>query len=390
MEKKKGRAKFEVPNSQFNFSHEKFIQRYKKSILGHFNFIPVGHEYHRLEVLIGMIYSTISGMNCSLESQGNNLPEVGESIREKESRLKQAKRWLMSKWPDYRAHYQPFITGFIQKVAHTKKELVFVIDGSETGDNCVTLMISLVWGKRSIPIIWLSRQGKKGHFPEEVHIDLLRALANMLLELGIEERIIILGDGEFDGDKWVKFIESKKWEYVLRTSLDRKVSNNGDTFPLSLLPIDAYSDCGFALFGVNNSHAILWKGKHYKEPIPLITNMEVAKMACRYYKQRFAIETLFKDIKSNGFNIHKVKIKDPARIQNLLIVVALAFLFAFVIGKAAKKFGQHLAQVYRLDRIKNLSDFKLGIKIINFCLKKNTCISFFFSKSFHFFISVHT
>ena len=198
----------------------------KKSILGHFNFIPTGHEYHRLEVLIGMIYSTIVGMNCSLETQGNNLPEVGESLREKESRLKQAKRWLMSKWTDYTAHYQPFIVGFIARVAKQKKELIFVIDGSETGNNCVTLMISLVWGKRSLPIIWVTRQGKKGHFPEQMHIDLLSSLSNILEGMGINERIVILGDGEFDGEEWVKFIESKRWEYVLRTSLDRKVSNN--------------------------------------------------------------------------------------------------------------------------------------------------------------------
>lgn len=68
-----------------------------------------------------MIYSTIVGMNCSLEMQGNHLPEVGDYFREKESRLKQAKRWLMSKWVDYTAHYQPFIVGFIEKVAKQKK-----------------------------------------------------------------------------------------------------------------------------------------------------------------------------------------------------------------------------------------------------------------------------
>jgi hypothetical protein len=337
-----------------------------------------------------MIYSSMIGMNCSLEALGNNLPEVGESLREKESRLKQAKRWLMSKWTNYTAHYQPFIVGFIKKVAKQKKELIFVIDGSETGNNCVTLMISLVWGKRSIPIIWVTRQGKKGHFPEQMHIDLLESLSNVLEGMGIKERIVILGDGEFDGEEWVKFIESKKWDYVFRTSLNRKVSNNGDIFPISKLPVDAYLECGFALFGINSSHAILWKGKHYKDPIPLITNIEVAKMACRYYKKRFAIETLFKDIKSNGFNIHKVKIDNPYRIQNLLIVVSLAFLFAFAIGKAAKKFGQNLAQVYRIDRIKNLSDFKFGTKILNFCTKHNTCISFFFSKSFDFFIHIQT
>jgi hypothetical protein len=362
----------------------------KKSLLKHYAFAPMGHACHRLEVLVGMICSCLSNQNCNLENLSSDLPDIDGCKRKKESKSAQAKRWLKSKWTDYKVHFQPFIVGFIQTLAQRNKELFFVIDGSETGTNCVSLMISLVWGKRSIPIIWFTREGAKGHFPEQMHIDLANALSDILGALDIKERVIILGDGEFDGNKWIECLASKGWEYVLRTSLDRKVNNNDDIFPISMLPVDKHLQCGFALHGFNKSHAVLWHSPKYKYPIPIITNIEVAKMACKYYKKRFAIETLFKDLKSNGFNIQNVKISDPYRIQNLLIVVCLAFLFTFAIGKAAKIIGKDLDLIYRNDRIMKLSHFKLGLKIIAFCKNNTTCISQFFSKSFCFFITIQT
>ena len=59
------------------------------------------------------------------------------------------------------------------------KELVFVIDGSETGNGCATLMVSLVVQKRSIPIAWITKKGNKGHFLEDMHIELIFNVVNL-------------------------------------------------------------------------------------------------------------------------------------------------------------------------------------------------------------------
>ena len=46
----------------------------------------------------------------------------------------------------------------------------------------------------------------------------------------------------------------------------------------------------------------------------MVSNLDWAKDIMDYYTRRFGVETLFGDIKSRGFNIHKVKINDPERL----------------------------------------------------------------------------
>jgi hypothetical protein len=50
---------------------------------------------------------------------------------------------------------------------------VLVIDGSVVGHGCVALMIHVVYKGHTLPMAWLVRPGKKGHFPEDWHIALV-------------------------------------------------------------------------------------------------------------------------------------------------------------------------------------------------------------------------
>lgn len=64
----------------------------------------------------------------------------------------------------------PFAKNFLQGLA-AKGELVFIIDGSQTGHANTTLMISVLCRGFAIPVAWIVKKGEKGHFPEEMHLD---------------------------------------------------------------------------------------------------------------------------------------------------------------------------------------------------------------------------
>jgi hypothetical protein len=57
---------------------------------------------------------------------------------------------------------------------------VLIIDGSETAKNCVTLMVSVAYKGRALPLMWVTREGKKGHFPQQMHIELIRAVQKII------------------------------------------------------------------------------------------------------------------------------------------------------------------------------------------------------------------
>ena len=76
------------------------------------------------------------------------------------------------------------------------QRIVLIMDGSSVGRGCRTLMLSVVYKKRALPIAWLVAEGSRGHFSEIDHITLIEQAFDLLPE-GAD--VMFLGDGEFDG-----------------------------------------------------------------------------------------------------------------------------------------------------------------------------------------------
>jgi len=88
-------------------------------------------------------------------------------------------------------------------------------------------MISLIFGKRTLPITWLVVRGCKGHLPEDLHLDLLSKLQAILPE-GCQT--IFLGDGEFDGVKLQESLQPLGLRYVCRTAKNTQLYEDGLPF----------------------------------------------------------------------------------------------------------------------------------------------------------------
>ena len=66
-----------------------------------------------------------------------------------------------------------------------------------------------------LPIAWLVVKGKKGHLPQERHLELLEMVHKLV---GGASRVVVLGDGEFDGTLLLARIKGHGWHYVVRTA----------------------------------------------------------------------------------------------------------------------------------------------------------------------------
>ena len=83
-----------------------------------------------------------------------------------ESRIKRYSRWIKNERVDFEVFYLPFIQQILNGLANIRP-LVFVMDGSEVGHECITLMVSVLYGKRALPVTWLVVKGRKGqHHPQ--------------------------------------------------------------------------------------------------------------------------------------------------------------------------------------------------------------------------------
>lgn len=284
----------------------------------------------------------------------------------KESKIKKVKRFLDSKWNGYHDYYLPFIEVFLKNLI-PQKELVFIIDGTQSAGNCITLMLSVLWRGYAIPVIWLVKEGEKGHFSEEKHMELLEAVKEIIPE---NTRNILLGDGEFDGKKLREKLEKTGFEYVLRTSKDKLIKNECNEIHRFENQTNGFENGQYWFENASeNSHAVYWKSKQYQDPIYLLTNLDLAGLACAYYKKRFKTELLFKQLKSAGFNLQRSKLQGEKRCTNLMMILAFAFVLCFGLGILLKnKKKLVINKFYRFDRIQTIKPLTLAQKCLNSCV----------------------
>jgi len=89
--------------------------------------------------------------------------------------------------------------------------------------------------------------------------------------------------------------------------------------------------------------------------------MDLGEMACGYYRKRFKIKTLFKQLKFAGFRLHQSKIESQTRVKNLVIVIDFAFIFTFCICVLLKNEPQATINKFaRNDRIDSMRPITLA------------------------------
>lgn len=318
-----------------------------------------GRQARHLNTLAGFVYGIIKGKDVRLSSIAGEQPNAGKE----ESRIMQLRRLLANEVMEWSVYYLPFILIILNSVV-VGQPLVLVIDGSVTGRGCVTLMVSLVYQQRALPLLWLTRKGKKGHFSQTLHVELVQALQKVV-PLGRE--VIVLGDGEFDGTDWLAALDSLGWHYVCRTAKNSVFYEGEDEFLVQdVCPgrggCTGIVDVRFTHGRYGPVMAVAWWGKHYDEPIYLVSNLELPEDACRWYKKRFSIETLFSDFKGRGFQLQKTGLGDPERVSRLLIAVSLAYVWLVYLGVYAMK-TKWYATIHRTDRC-DLSLFELGKRLL--------------------------
>jgi len=311
-----------------------------------------------------MVSGIVMSRNAQLSAMSSEIPS---EIKEKSIEMRM-RRWVKDDI-DVEAVYMPFARQILEALSHLP--LVLVMDGSQAGRGCMALMVGVLYQKRALPIAWLVYQGQKGHASGEQHI---QALKKVLPLLPAGSEVVLLGDAEYDTTKMIGWVEKNTaWQYVLRTSPQIYVQFGQKNQPIRDYPVEKgklfhLHEVGFTKTGKVTLNVISWWASRYAEPIFLVTNIQNAYQACRYYRRRFRIETFFSDQKSRGFNIHKSHLADPARLSRMLIAACLAYIWMICQGLQVIA-SNNTTLIDRTERI-DKSLFRLGLDWIRYALKQ--------------------
>jgi hypothetical protein len=294
---------------------------------------PTGNLARRLNTLAGLISGIVGARHVNLRRVAGQVPDSTK----KESRIKRYARWLNNEWIEADVYFIPFVEDLLTSV--NQGVLVLAIDGSDVGRGCVTLMVSVIYQRRALPLVWVVVQGKKGHFPEETHVSLVDLVRELV---PAETKVIFLGDGEFDGVTLQATVDGFGWHYVSRTAKNIRLCEQEEWF-------------SFEEIGV-------WPGQCIDVPDVLFTEQAYGPVLAVAWWKRGWKEPIYSDQKSRGFHLHKSHLSDPERLARLMIAAGLAYIWIIYLGVVAKRDGW-TAIIHRTDRC-DLSLFQLGLDLL--------------------------
>jgi hypothetical protein len=338
----------------------------KSAILQLYPTKPQGNLARHLNTLVGLVSGIVLSKSCQLPKIASQVPGDVHP----DSRTKQFSRWVTNDAITFDLYFLPFVEPLLAKLAAIRP-LVLVIDGSAVARGCVTLMVSVLYGGRALPIAWLVIAGAKGHFPAETHVILLREVKT---RMPTGATVVLLGDGEFDSPELQTEATGYDWDYVCRTAKNIQISADGETW-ISLEDLGVTRGSRVFRKGVLFTKkaygpvmVVAQWGRAYAEPIYLVSNLTRVPEVCDWYRKRAHIETFFSDQKSRGFQLDRSHLSDPARVARLMLAACLAYLWVIYLGTVAQDEGW-VAYIHRRHRC-DLSLFQLGLRLLEYFLNQ--------------------
>lgn len=229
--------------------------------------------------------------------------------------------------------------------------------------NINILLVGISWRGTCIPLVW-KMLDKRGNSNEEERIDLLNDLLSLLEQNQINSIRKILMDREFCGNRWLRYLLEKDISFVLRIRKNTLIQKNraSKTVPVSRL----FSSPNFKilrkkrkLFGLD----LYIAGQRLKNGDYLILISDKSlKDSREMYGERWGIEVFFGCLKTRGFNFEDTHLIHLDRIETVIYVLAIAFIWAFSTGEVLVEKGiKIIPKTIKGRKTKLMSIFRIGL-----------------------------
>lgn len=239
---------------------------------------------------------------------------------------------------------QRSLAAFLLRLAGLKPPYTLVLDRTnwEFGKAKINfLMLSALGDGWCIPVMWklLPADGNSG---QQDRIDLM----NQFLTLVGKGKIFnLLADREFIGKDWIDYLIEHEIPFDIRIRENMKVKyKNRITMVkrlFSRMPIGKIQTIRrMVMMGSNRVYLqgerIINSKTNRSEYLIVCTYCQPAG-SIRRYAERWYIENMFKDLKSNGFQLKCTHITALDRLDTLMGILAIAYTWMIRIGKWVKK-----------------------------------------------------
>lgn len=287
---------------------------------------------------------------------------LGNTATDPRSHYQRLKRWLWSGKSD-----KSIWVGMLQASMSLleKKSQHLILDGSSwkwAGRKYHFLTLSVLYQGVSIPLWWqdLKKLGISSQWQRELMLRVVLKLAQL-------KEKVLLADREYIGTKWFGALQRAGIGFVIRLrkgNYQHEIELKGKS--VSKLEQKAKGQVGklvwkrFALQG----HPYCYVLKAYRTRsgkiafLRLITTLTPAR-AMKSYGYRYRIESMFKHLKSNGFQLESLHVKKDYKVSMMMAALVLAYTLSVVEG--LKKYKRCIA--VKAHGSPEMSVFRYGLDL---------------------------
>ena len=263
-------------------------------------------------------------------------------------------RKLQRFFKDWVLPWQEVASMVLLKIPKPKKGYVLSMDRTnwkfgKTHINILTL--GVVVGKVAVPLVWITlpQSTKRGNSHSKHRILIMKRLFKVLDSDDINYLAI---DREFNGGEWLEWLGKQGVTWVLRIKKNTKIDGaRADIFKKSSQKVEIWGmQLYFASKEIKNGRT---------SHLYVVSNRLTPKKALKAYAKRWAIEVLFGHLKKKGFDLESTHLRERRRIDKLIAVLALAFLYTIGWGIYLKETTAKLTA-----RQKRKSVFRLALDLL--------------------------
>lgn len=294
------------------------------------------------ETLAACVVAALLANSCHLPQIAAFMPLP---IRQR-SRLRRLERWVTSEKVEPMVAMSPIARWLLRRVK--ARRLYLILDFTTKQDQFLIAMVSLLWGKRTIPLGWtIGLANTKGVSRRALAEQAVRQVAPWVPK---RKRVVFIADREFRSKAWRRLIKNElKWHFVVRLSADRTRVHLPDGSRVSLRNLrvekgEAWYWTGVYLTATKDGPyqlAAVW-AEEADEPWLLVSDLDDPQVLPDIYAKRWGIESTFRDMKSYGFDLEASRIEDIDRFNRLLLALVLAYGWAVRVGHWLDQSGQRL------------------------------------------------
>jgi hypothetical protein len=214
------------------------------------------------------------------------------------------------------------------------------------------LMITASTGSKQVALYWELLDNKSGNSNAKDRIDVLKKVIDLI---GTERIGIVIGDREFIGHKWLKYLKDKGIYFCMRVPkhhlIERFDGRKQNIEEIATVQPLCLKDCLVDGVWVH----VYLKKLDTDDYLFLIGTIKEPKHLGQVYRKRWTIEVLFQSFKSRGFDLESTHMKALDKLKKLVGLVSIAFAFCISLG------------VYKHEKVQKIKIKKHGYKEKSFC-----------------------